>query len=108
MSGRRNDLCDDKATAAGDAMVDCGAMCLPGLAEKVHELVEDARAKGARIMAGGKLPPSTAPGQYYPPTIVADVTPQMRIWREETFGPVMCVTRFNTDDEAVRCARAYL
>jgi acyl-CoA reductase-like NAD-dependent aldehyde dehydrogenase len=40
-------------------------------------------------------------GQFYPPTVLTDVTPSMRIWKEEVFGPVMSVVRFSTDDEAV-------
>eukprot|EP00892_Ulva_mutabilis_P007130 jgi/Ulvmu1/478/UM001_0486.1 len=86
----------------GPDTVDCGAMCLPGLAEQVHALVEDARARGARILAGGTLPDH--PGQFYPPTIVADVTPDMRVWREETFGPLMTVAKCTSDDHAVELA----
>jgi acyl-CoA reductase-like NAD-dependent aldehyde dehydrogenase len=85
---------------AGAAHVDCGSMCLPGLREKVHELVEDARAKGARVLAGGTMP--TGPGQFYPPTVVADVTQDMRLWREEAFGPIMCIASFSNYDEGVR------
>lgn len=89
---------------AGGDMVDCGALCLPGLADKVHALVEDARSKGARIVAGGVLP-GNALGQFYPPTVIAGVTTEMRIWREETFGPVMVITPFVRDADAVRCCR---
>ena len=79
---------------AGDETVDCGAMCLPGLAERVHSLVQDAAAAGARIVAGGALPESGATsGQFYPPTVVADVTPAMRLFREEAFGPVMTICK---------------
>jgi Aldehyde dehydrogenase family len=85
---------------AGSDFVDCGAMCLPGLAEQVHALVEDACTKGARVLTGGKLP--AGPGQFYPPTILADVTPNMRVWREETFGPLMTVTKCTSDEHAVR------
>lgn len=85
--------------AAGAETVDCGAVCLPGLVEQVHSLVEDARGRGARVLAGGSLP--AGPGQFYPPTIVADVTPEMRVWREETFGPLMTVARCRSDEHAV-------
>ena len=88
---------------AGGETVDCGAMCLPGLAERVHSLVQDAAAAGARIMAGGALPePGATSGQFYPPTVVADVTPAMRLFREEAFGPVMTICR------AVRAPRLLL
>lgn len=85
---------------AGEHPVDCGAMCLPGLAQKVHELVEDARRSGARVLCGGELP--SGPGQFYPPTVVADVAPHMRLFQEEAFGPVMSVCRCESDAEAVR------
>jgi hypothetical protein len=42
-----------------------------------------------QVLAGGKLPQSGGGGQFYPPTVVTDVTPDMRIWEEEVFGPVM-------------------
>ncbi len=59
---------------------------------QVHELVEDAVAKGAKLLAGGKLPPAGSTGQFYPPTVLAGVRRGMRIWEEEVFGPVMSVT----------------
>lgn len=69
--------------------MDVGALCLPGLAEKIHGLVEDARSKGAKVLAGGYLP--VGPGQYYPPTVIAGVDRSMKIFYEEVFGPVMSV-----------------
>ncbi|HHW49998.1 MAG TPA: aldehyde dehydrogenase family protein, partial [Pseudoclavibacter sp.] len=54
-------------------------------------LVEDAREKGAQILTGGVVP--DLPGWFYPPTVVADLTPEMRLWREEAFGPVASVFR---------------
>ncbi|GIL63479.1 hypothetical protein Vafri_17528 [Volvox africanus] len=89
----------------GPDPVDCGAMCMPGLAEKVHGLVEDAVARGAQLLAGGQLrSASGAGGQFYPPTLLADVRPGMKIWEEEVFGPVMSVVRWSTDDEVVELA----
>ncbi|GIL95004.1 hypothetical protein Vretimale_1119 [Volvox reticuliferus] len=89
----------------GPEPVDCGAMCMPGLAEKVHGLVEDAVARGARLLAGGKLRSALeAGGQFYPPTLLADVRPGMKIWEEEVFGPVMSVVRWSADDEVVELA----
>ena len=48
-------------------------------------------AAGGKVAAGGKLPakPGGGGGQFYPPTVLTGVTPQMRIWHEEVFGPVM-------------------
>ena len=73
----------------------------PALA-KVEELVADARAKGARVVCGGKR---HALGRtFYEPTILADVTPAMRVAREEIFGPVAPLFRFYTEDEAIHMA----
>jgi succinate-semialdehyde dehydrogenase/glutarate-semialdehyde dehydrogenase len=69
---------------------------------KVVEHVDDAIAKGARVVVGGKR--HQKGGNYYEPTILADVTPSMRIFREETFGPVAPIFRFSTDDEAIALA----
>ncbi len=73
----------------------------PALA-KVEELVADARARGARVVCGGRR---HALGRtFYEPTILADVTPAMRVAREEIFGPVAPLFRFYTEDEAIHMA----
>jgi acyl-CoA reductase-like NAD-dependent aldehyde dehydrogenase len=69
----------------------------------VESHVEDARAHGARVLVGGKRLPELGPN-FYAPTVLADVTPEMRIMREETFGPVLPVMPFDSDDDAVRLA----
>ena len=69
----------------------------------VERHVEDARAQGARILTGGtRLPEFGA--NFYAPTVIADVTPEMVLMREETFGPVLPVAAFQAEDEAVRLA----
>jgi succinate-semialdehyde dehydrogenase/glutarate-semialdehyde dehydrogenase len=69
---------------------------------KVEELLDDATAKGARIVCGGKR---HALGRtYFEPTIVADVTPQMRMAKEEIFGPVAPLFRFKDEAEAIHMA----
>ena len=70
--------------------------------EKVEEHIADALAKGARVVLGGKRHPLG--GSFFQPTILCDVTPQMLVAREETFGPLAPVFRFATDAEAVRMA----
>ena len=70
--------------------------------EKVDEHVEDALAKGARIVVGGKR--HELGGSFYQPTVLADVTTEMKVTHEETFGPVAPLFRFNTDDEAIAMA----
>jgi acyl-CoA reductase-like NAD-dependent aldehyde dehydrogenase len=69
----------------------------------VEAQVEDARVQGARVLVGGKRLPEIGLN-YYAPTILADVTHEMRIMREETFGPVLPVMPFDNDEEAVRLA----
>ena len=70
--------------------------------EKVEEHVADALGKGARIVLGGKR--SGLGGSFYEPTILADTTPDMQIFREETFGPVAPIFRFETEADAIRLA----
>jgi len=67
---------------------------------KVEEHIADAVKKGARIIAGGKR--HALGGTFFEPTILADVTPQMAVAREETFGPVAPLFRFKTEAEAVQ------
>src|SRR5688572_29870515 len=69
---------------------------------KVEEHIADAVKKGARIIAGGKR--HALGGTFFEPTILADVTPQMAVAREETFGPVAPLFRFKTETEAIRMA----
>jgi succinate-semialdehyde dehydrogenase/glutarate-semialdehyde dehydrogenase len=69
---------------------------------KVEELLKDAVAQGAQIVTGGKR--HALGGTFYEPTVVAGVTPAMRIAREEIFGPVAPLYRFTTEDEAIGMA----
>ena len=70
--------------------------------EKVEEHVEDARSKGGRVLTGGKRHPLG--GTFYEPTVVVDANPEMLIAREETFGPVAPLFKFETEEEAVAMA----
>jgi acyl-CoA reductase-like NAD-dependent aldehyde dehydrogenase len=65
--------------------------------------VEEAKALGARVLVGGKRLPDLGPN-FYTPTVLADVTHEMRIMREETFGPVLPIMPFDNDEEAIRLA----
>ncbi|MEW1836036.1 NAD-dependent succinate-semialdehyde dehydrogenase [Microbacterium sp. NPDC079995] len=69
---------------------------------KATELVGDAVARGARILAGGNA--LEGPGTFYEPTVVEGVVPGSAILREEIFGPVLAITTFADEDEAVRLA----
>jgi succinate-semialdehyde dehydrogenase/glutarate-semialdehyde dehydrogenase len=67
--------------------------------EKVDALVQDAIKKGARCLLGGK--PHDAGVNFYSPTILADITPEMEIAAKEIFGPVIAASKFSTDEEAI-------
>ena len=70
---------------------------------KVEAYVESAKAEGATLVTGGARPddPRLAEGFFYPPTIFTDVRRDMRVVREETFGPILTVERFETEAEAI-------
>ncbi|MBK3632031.1 NADP-dependent succinic semialdehyde dehydrogenase [Streptomyces sp. MBT97] len=68
----------------------------------LEELVDDARRSGAEVLCGGERP--DGPGWYYPPTVLAGVTREMRVHREEAFGPVATLYRAADLDEAVLIA----
>jgi len=70
--------------------------------EKVESHIADAIAKGAKVIQGGKL--HALGGTFFEPTVLADVSPDAMIFREETFGPVAPLFRFKTDDEVVELA----
>ena len=82
---------------------DVGAMSSERQLKIVEEHVNDALSQGARALTGGRRAPSL-PGPFYEPTILADVTHKMMVMREETFGPVLPVMTFKTEDEAVSLA----
>lgn len=71
---------------------------------KVEAHVADALEKGARLVTGGQ--PHSLGGTFYQPTILADVTPDMRVTHEETFGPVAPIYKFKTEEEAMALANA--
>jgi acyl-CoA reductase-like NAD-dependent aldehyde dehydrogenase len=82
---------------------DVGPMIQERQLRIVEAHVEDAKARGARVLAGGSRLPELGPN-FYAPTVLTNVTHEMRIMREETFGPVLPVMSFDNDDEAVRLA----
>ncbi|HEX9703402.1 MAG TPA: NADP-dependent succinate-semialdehyde dehydrogenase [Rhodospirillales bacterium] len=70
--------------------------------EKVEDHVKDAVSKGARVVAGGKR--HALGGSFFEPTILADVTQNMKVAKEETFGPVAPLFRFKSDSEVIAMA----
>jgi len=91
--------------AVGSGMqagTDIGPLISNDAITKVETLVADAVTKGAKVLTGGDL--DKAGPLFYRPSVVTNVTPQMEIVREEIFGPVAALVRFDTEDEAVRLA----
>ncbi len=86
-----------------DPEIEVGPLIHQRQLQNVESQVEDARTQGARVLVGGRRLPEVG-ANYYTPTILADVTHEMRVMREETFGPVLPVMPFDNDDEAVRLA----
>ncbi|MCY3796347.1 MAG: NAD-dependent succinate-semialdehyde dehydrogenase [Chloroflexi bacterium] len=90
----------------GDGMlahVTNGPMVSEAGRDKVERFVEDAREKRASLVAGGGRP-AIEQGYFYKPTVLTDVTADMRIGCDEVFGPVMAVSAFSTIDEALQLA----
>jgi succinate-semialdehyde dehydrogenase/glutarate-semialdehyde dehydrogenase len=86
-----------------DYGTDIGPMIHEGQLRIVEAHVNDAVAQGARVLAGGSRLPELGKN-FYRPTLLADVTHDMRIMRDETFGPVLPVMPFDSDEEAIKLA----
>ncbi len=86
--------------------ISIGPLVGPGAVEKVERQVKDALDKGARLVCGGHrlMDNGLDRGHFYAPTVLADVTEDMLIYREETFGPVAPVLTFDTEDEVLERA----
>ncbi|MEO8674712.1 MAG: NAD-dependent succinate-semialdehyde dehydrogenase [Casimicrobiaceae bacterium] len=85
-----------------EAGVTQGPLIDPAALAKVEEHVADAVALGAKVTTGGKR--HALGGTFYEPTVLTGVTPEMKIFREETFGPVAPLFRFNSDAEVIELA----
>jgi succinate-semialdehyde dehydrogenase / glutarate-semialdehyde dehydrogenase len=79
-----------------------GPLIAPFAVEKVEAHLRDALAKGARVVCGGRR--HALGGNFFEPTLVVDVRPEMQMTREETFGPVAPLLRFRSEEEAVAMA----
>jgi acyl-CoA reductase-like NAD-dependent aldehyde dehydrogenase len=86
-----------------DPNVDIGPMIRPRQIERVERQLEDAVARGARILTGGHRRPDLGP-HFFEPTVVTNVNASMLLMREETFGPVLAIAAVPGADEAVRLA----
>ena len=63
-----------------------------------------AKKEGGKLLTGGKRPAGLDRGYYVQPTVFTGMTPDMRLWREEVFGPVLAAMTFKTEEEAVQLA----
>jgi succinate-semialdehyde dehydrogenase/glutarate-semialdehyde dehydrogenase len=86
-----------------DAASDVGPMIHERQLRTVESHVADAIARGARLLAGGKVQTQLG-SNFFAPTILADVDPSMTLMQEETFGPVLPVRSFKSEDQAVAMA----
>lgn len=88
-----------------DPATQIGPLATSGQRDRVEDFIGEARATGTRLVAGGGRP-DLERGWFIEPTVFADVDPDSRIAREEIFGPVLTITPYDDDDEAVALANA--
>lgn len=81
-----------------------GPIVSSGQYEKVLKFISTAKDEGATILCGGARPQHLKKGFFVEPTIITDIKTSMQIWREEVFGPVLCVKTFSTEEEAIELA----
>jgi acyl-CoA reductase-like NAD-dependent aldehyde dehydrogenase len=86
-----------------DSETDIGPMIQERQLRIVESQVEQAKAMGARVLTGGTRLPELGPN-FYAPTVLADVTPQMQIMQQETFGPVLPIASFDNEAQAIELA----
>lgn len=86
-----------------DENTEIGPLVAKRQLDLIEAQVNDAVKKGAKIMTGG-MKPKNLKGAYYLPTILTNISKNMRVWNEETFGPVLPVVPFSTEQEAVKLA----
>ena len=111
-SGAYDDFVARFAEAAGqlrvgdplDAETQMGSLISTAHRNKVHGFVETGRGEGVEVVRGGEVP--SGKGAFYPPTVLAGVDGAMEVAQEEIFGPVVTITRFEDEKEAVRIANA--
>ena len=107
-----DEICDLVAERAGEVKVgdplddatDLGPLAVEAQRDKVERYVEVGLSENATLRAGGKRPDGLGDGWFYLPTVFSDVRNEMRLARDEIFGPVLAVGRFEDDEEAIRVA----
>ena len=87
---------------SGKRSGEIGAMTMSSQLKIVEEQLNDAKEKGAKVIAGGERP--SGPGLFYPPTLLIDTTSEMKVRKEETFGPLKPIIAFDSIEEAIQIA----
>src|SRR5262249_28170838 len=83
-----------------DPSTDVGPLIRPQHVQRMTSLIEDAVARGAKLLCGGKPRPDLGPN-FFEPTVIVDVDSASRLFQEETFGPILAIQRVASADEAV-------
>jgi acyl-CoA reductase-like NAD-dependent aldehyde dehydrogenase len=99
-------LADMHVGSPQDPQTQIGALISRIQYDRVLDYIAIGQEEGARLLTGGRRPPGLDKGFYVEPTVFDGVTEDMRIFREEIFGPVMAVTAWSDEDDAVRLANA--
>jgi succinate-semialdehyde dehydrogenase/glutarate-semialdehyde dehydrogenase len=94
---------ESKVGDALDEKTELGPLVAKRQLDVLQAQVQDALDKGAKVLFGGKKP-ADLQGAYYEPTVLTDITFDMRVWKEEVFGPVLPVVTFKTEQEAIELA----
>lgn len=97
----QEEVIDDFVQAVNNKLADLNIACMArqDLTDNLERQFNDAIAQGAKVLAGGKRD-----GNYFEPTILTGVTPEMTVFNEETFGPLMCITSVKDEKEAIKLA----
>ena len=98
-----------KALKLGDGLdpaTQMGPLINAGRLAEIEEIVADAVRSGAKVAAGGGRDTAFNAGHFHEPTVLTDVTDEMRVFAEENFGPIAAITRFESDDEVLERANA--
>lgn len=87
-----------------DSDADMGPMVSRKDRDRMFDLIKDATSKGAKLEYGGNIPEGKEKGNWLEPTVLSGMTPEMDVFRKETFGPIASLMSFETDDEVLTLA----
>jgi succinate-semialdehyde dehydrogenase / glutarate-semialdehyde dehydrogenase len=96
-------IAEKKVGDASDEETDIGPLVAKRQLDKLEAQVDDAKSKGVAVVIGGGQPDGLQ-GAYYLPTLLTDVSRDMKVWSEEVFGPVLPIVTFTREEEAVELA----